>query len=102
MGPATRTPGTQSGWDSVAYTAGIIACGKAYSMITPIDLHRDLAKLPLLKERDGHPTDAESLKSFATLVAYRDGGIFATHFRGSSHGAQSEVDTFDVLLDAIK
>ena len=38
----------------------------------------------MLKERYGHPTDAESLKSFATLAAYRDGGIFATHFRGSS------------------
>ena len=27
----------------------------------------------MLKERYGHPTDAESLKSFATLAAYRDG-----------------------------
>jgi hypothetical protein len=53
-------------------------------MITVVDLHRDLAGLPMLKERYGHPTDAESLKSFATLAAYRDGGIFATHFRGSS------------------
>jgi len=26
----------------------------------------------MLKERYGHPTDAESLKSFATLAAYRD------------------------------
>src|SRR3989454_4758250 len=53
-------------------------------MIQAVDLHRDLAGLPMLKERYGHPTDAESLKSFATLAAYRDGGIFATHFRGSS------------------
>ena len=53
-------------------------------MIQAVDLHRDLAGLPLLKERYGHPTDEESLKSFATLAAYRDGGIFATHFRGSS------------------
>jgi hypothetical protein len=53
-------------------------------MIQPVDLHRDLAGLPLLKERYGHPTNAESLKSFATLAAYRDGGIYATHFRGSS------------------
>jgi len=43
-------------------------------MIQPVDLHRDLARLPLLKEHYGHPTDAESLKSFATLAAYRDGG----------------------------
>jgi len=49
-------------------------------MIQAVDLHRDLAGLPLLKERYGHPTDAESLQSFATLAAYRDGGIFATHF----------------------
>jgi hypothetical protein len=30
-------------------------------MIQPVDLHRDLAGLPMLKERYGHPTDAESL-----------------------------------------
>jgi len=53
-------------------------------MIKAIDLHRDLVGLPLLKERYGHPTDAESQKSFATLSKYRDGGIFATHFSGSS------------------
>jgi mannose-6-phosphate isomerase-like protein (cupin superfamily) len=53
-------------------------------MIRAVDLHRDLAGLPLLKERYGHPTDEESLKSFARLADYRDGGIFATHFRGSS------------------
>src|SRR6516164_1494640 len=62
----------------------ISVCGKGGSMIKPVDLHRDLAGLPLLKERYGHPTDAESLQSFATLAAYRDGGIFATHFSGSS------------------
>ena len=38
----------------------------------------------MLKARSGHPTDAESLQSFATLAAYRDGGIFAVHFCGSS------------------
>src|SRR5262245_66169789 len=53
-------------------------------MIQAVNLHRDLAGLPMLKERYGHPTDTESLKSFATLAAYRDGGIFATHFSGSS------------------
>jgi mannose-6-phosphate isomerase-like protein (cupin superfamily) len=53
-------------------------------MIKAVDLHRDLAGLPMLKERYGHPTDAESQKSFARLADYRDGGIFATHFRGSS------------------
>src|SRR5215510_4839970 len=53
-------------------------------MIQAVDLHRDLEGLPMLKERYGHPTDTASLKSFATLAAYRDGGIFATHFSGSS------------------
>jgi len=37
----------------------------------------------MLKERFGHPTDAESQKSFATLAAYRDGGIFAAVVDGS-------------------
>ena len=65
----------------------------------------------MLKERYGHPTDAESLKSFATLAAYRDGGIFATHFSGSSgwerhpHGDEvvqilEGATRFDILVDA--
>jgi len=81
-------------------------------MIIAIDLHRDLAGLPMLKERYGHPTDAESLKSFATLAAYRDGGIFATHFRGSSgwerhpHGDEvvqilEGATRFDILVDEV-
>ena len=81
-------------------------------MIQPVDLHRDLAGLPMLKERSGHPTDAESLQSFATLAAYRDGGIFATHFRGSSgwerHPQGDEVvqilegaTRFDILVDEV-
>ena len=66
----------------------------------------------MLKERYGHPTDAESLKSFATLAAYRDGGIFATHFRGSSgwerhpHGDEvvqilEGATRFDILVDEV-
>jgi mannose-6-phosphate isomerase-like protein (cupin superfamily) len=81
-------------------------------MITAIDLHRDLAGLPLLKNRSGHPTDAESRKSFATLAAYRDGGIYATHFRGSSgwerhpHGDEvvqilEGATRFDILVDEV-
>ena len=53
-------------------------------MIKAVDLHRDLEGLPMLKERYGHPSDEESQKSFARLADYRDGGIFATHFSGSS------------------
>src|SRR4029453_3624198 len=81
-------------------------------MIKPRDLPPDLAGLPLLKERYGHPTDAESLKSFATLAAYRDGGIFATHFSGSSgwerHPQGDEVGQilegatrFDIIIDEV-
>ena len=81
-------------------------------MIKVVDLHRDLAGLPMLKERYGHPTDAESLKSFSTLAAYRDGGIFATHFRGSSgwerHPQGDEVvqilegaTRFDIVVDEV-
>jgi hypothetical protein len=81
-------------------------------MIQPVDLHRDLAGLLLLKERYGHPTDAESLKSFATLAAYRDGGIYATHFSESSgwerHPHGNEVvqilegaTRFDMIVDAV-
>ena len=66
----------------------------------------------MLKDRYGHPTDAELLKSFATLAAYRDGGIFATHFRGSSgwerHPQGDEVvqilagaTRFDILVDEV-
>jgi mannose-6-phosphate isomerase-like protein (cupin superfamily) len=54
----------------------------------------------------------ESLKSFATLAAYRDDGIFATHFSGSSgwerHPQGDEVvqilegaTRFDILVDAV-
>ena len=53
-------------------------------MIKAVDLHCDLEGLPMLKGRYGHPTDEESQKSFARLSDYRDGGIFATHFSGSS------------------
>jgi mannose-6-phosphate isomerase-like protein (cupin superfamily) len=81
-------------------------------MVTAIDLQRDLAGLPMLSERYGHPTDAESLKSFATLAAYRDGGIFATHFRGNSgwerhpHGDEvvqilEGATRFDILVDEV-
>jgi mannose-6-phosphate isomerase-like protein (cupin superfamily) len=90
----------------------IVACGKGCIMIQPVDLHRDLAGLPMLKERYGHPTDAESLKSFATLAAYCDGGISATHFSGSSGWERlphrdevvqilEEATRFDIIVDAV-
>ena len=64
----------------------------------------------MLKERYGHPADTESRKSFATLATYRDGGIFATHFSGSSgwerhpHGDEvvqilAGATRFDIIVD---
>jgi mannose-6-phosphate isomerase-like protein (cupin superfamily) len=81
-------------------------------MIKIVDLNRDLEGLPMLKERYGHPTDEESQKSFATLSDYRDGGIFATHFSGSSgwerHPKGDEVvqilegaTRFDIIVDDV-
>jgi mannose-6-phosphate isomerase-like protein (cupin superfamily) len=81
-------------------------------MMHPVDLHCDLAGLPMLKERDAHPTGAGSLQSFATLAASRDGGIYATHFSGSSewerhpHGDEvvqilAGATRFDILVDEV-
>jgi mannose-6-phosphate isomerase-like protein (cupin superfamily) len=81
-------------------------------MIKAVDLNRDLEGLPMLKARYGHPTDEESQKSFATLSDYRDGGIFATHFSGSSgwerHPNGDEVvqilagaTRFDMIVDDV-
>jgi mannose-6-phosphate isomerase-like protein (cupin superfamily) len=81
-------------------------------MIKAVDLNRDLEALPMLKARYGHPTDEESQKSFATLADYRDGGIFATHFSGSSgwerHPNGDEVvqilagaTRFDMIVDDV-
>ena len=53
-------------------------------MMKAVDLTHDLKDLVLLKDRYGHPTDEASLKSFAKLSDYRDGGIFAAHFSGNS------------------
>jgi mannose-6-phosphate isomerase-like protein (cupin superfamily) len=90
----------------------IVSGVKGRSMIKAVDLKRDLEDLPMLKERYGHPTDEESQKSFATLSAYRDGGIFATHFSGSSgwerHPQGDEVvqilegaTRFDMIVDDV-
>ena len=61
-------------------------------MIKPVDLHRDVVGLPILKERYGHPSDAESLQSFAILAAYRDGGIEVVQIL-------EEATRFDIIVD---
>ena len=53
-------------------------------MIKTIDLRRDLESLTLLQGRGAHTTEAEAQASFAKLADFRDGGIFAAHFSGSS------------------
>ena len=81
-------------------------------MIKAVDLTHDLKDLVLLKDRYGHPTDEASLKSFAKLSDYRDGGIFAAHFSGSSgwerHPKGDEVvqilegaTRFDIIVDDV-
>ncbi len=66
----------------------------------------------MLKDRSGHPTDEESRKSFAMLCDYRDGGIFAAHFCGSSgwerHPKGDEIvqilagaTRFDIIVDDV-
>ena len=69
---------------SIFYRLSMHPCGKGASMINAIDLTHDLKDLVMLKDRYGHSTDEASLKSFAKLSNYRDGGIFAAYFSGSS------------------
>ena len=81
-------------------------------MVQAVDLNRDLAELPMLKDRYGHPTDEASRKSFAMLSSYRDGGVFAAHFSGNSgwerHPNGDEVvqilegaTRFDIIVDDV-
>ncbi len=53
-------------------------------MVKTIDLNRDLAGLVKLEGRGAHTTEEEAQASFMALADFRDGGIFAAHFSGSS------------------
>lgn len=53
-------------------------------MIKTVDLNRDLDRLVMLEGRGAHTTEEEAQASFASLADFRDGGIFAAHFSGSS------------------
>ena len=53
-------------------------------MVKTVNLHEDLKGLTLLKNRGAHTTEEEAQHSFTTLADFRDGGIFAAHFSGSS------------------
>ena len=53
-------------------------------MINSIDLSRDLADLVRLEGRGAHTTEEEAQASFKKLANFRDGGLFAASFSGSS------------------
>ena len=53
-------------------------------MIKTVNLTTDLSGLVLLENRGAHTTEDEAQHSFTTLSSFRDGGIFAAHFSGSS------------------
>lgn len=53
-------------------------------MIKTVNLHDDLKDLALLENRGAHTTEEEAQRSFTTLADFRDGGIFAAHFSGTS------------------
>ena len=53
-------------------------------MIKTVDLKSDLDGLVLLENRGAHTTEEQAQHSFVTLTPFRDGGIFAAHFSGSS------------------
>ena len=50
----------------------------------PVDIEAELAKLPVLRGRTPETTSEEAEPAFATLAAFRDGGIFAGSFEGES------------------
>ena len=53
-------------------------------MVKTIDLGRDLAGLVKLEGRGPHTTEEEAQASFMQLADFRDGGLFAASFSGSS------------------
>ena len=53
-------------------------------MVRTIDLNRDLDGLVRLEGRGAHTTEEEAQASFMKLADFRDGGLFAASFSGSS------------------
>ena len=53
-------------------------------MIERIDLGRDLDDLVRLEGRGPHTTEKEAQASFRKLAEFRDGGLFAANFSGTS------------------
>ncbi len=53
-------------------------------MIAVLDLRRGLDDLVKLEGRGAHTTEEEAQASFRKLADFRDGGLFAAYFSGSS------------------
>ena len=53
-------------------------------MVKAVDIEAALAGRPTLRNRGPETTDEEAAAAFATLAAFRDGGIFAGSFQGES------------------
>ncbi len=53
-------------------------------MVKAIDIEAALATRPVLRERSPETPADEEAEAFATLAAFRDGGIFAGSFEGES------------------
>ena len=53
-------------------------------MVTAVDIDKELAKRPVLRGRRPDTPEAEAGEAFATLAAFRDGGVFAGRFEGES------------------
>ena len=53
-------------------------------MVKAVDIEAELAGLPVLRNRGPETTEDEAAAAFATLAAFREGGIFAGSFEGES------------------
>ena len=53
-------------------------------MAKAVDIKAALATLPILQGRTPQTSNDEAVKSFATLAAFGDGGVFAGSFQGNS------------------
>jgi quercetin dioxygenase-like cupin family protein len=53
-------------------------------MVDAVDIEATLAGLPVLDARSPETSEEEAAAAFATLAAFRDGGIFAGSFAGES------------------
>ncbi len=79
-------------------------------MLKTVDVNQELAGLKTLEGRGPDTTEEEAQASFAKFADFRDGGIFATSFSGSSgwerHPKGDELvhvlegsTRFDIIID---